>query len=120
VQREGFQGPSLKLLEGVEGPEARATEALVVANYQHSQAELAKDPSAQQQCVSNFLTWLEGEMAAFEGLAQLDGEAEAELATHTLDSLLLLPDKELEKNPPLRGGPATRLRSHPEPADGMA
>ena len=97
VQSEGFQGPSQRLLEGVAGPEGSATEALVAANYQHSQAELAEDPSRQEQCMKNFLTWLDAEITAFEGLARLDDEAEAELSAHTLDSLLLLPDKESEK-----------------------
>ena len=69
----------------------------MIANYQSSQAELATYPSAQERCVSNFLTWLDAEIAAFEGLAQVDEQAEAELSGHAFDSLLLLPEKELEK-----------------------
>ncbi len=97
VVSEGFQGPSLKLLESVSGSEAGTTEALVAANYEHAQAAIANDGSGQEQHVKNFLAWLDAEIAAFEGLVQLDCAAEAELSGYAFDSLLLLPDKELEK-----------------------
>jgi len=97
VASEGFQGASLKLLESVSESEAAATTALVAASFEHARVETAKNCSGQEEHSKNFLTWLDTEIAAFEGLDQLDHAAEAELSGYAFDARLLLPDRELEK-----------------------
>jgi len=97
VTNEGFQGTSLKPLEGVSEPEAIATTPQSGANCEHPRLETGKDRPPQAEDGKNFLTWLDTEIAAFEGLVELDRAAEAELSGYAFDARLLLPDKELEK-----------------------
>ena len=97
VTNEGFQGASLKLLEGVSEAEAIATTPQSGANCEHPRLETGKDRPAQAENGKNLLSWLDLEIAAFERLVELDRAAEAELSGYAFDARLLLPDKELEK-----------------------